>query len=51
MFKNYNSLRIIRVILGLLSIAAFLYSGLWPFAVIGLTLLVMALLIQNIYYT
>jgi uncharacterized membrane protein len=44
MFKNYNSLRIIRVILGLLSIAAFLYSGLWPFAVIGLILLVMALL-------
>jgi len=44
MFKNFNSLRIIRVILGSLSITAFVYSGLWPFAVIGLILLVLALL-------
>lgn len=44
MLKTFNSLRILRVILGLLSVAAFIYSGLWPFAVIGLTLLIMALL-------
>lgn len=44
MLKKFNSLRILRVILGSLSVAAFIYSGLWPFAAIGLTLLIMALL-------
>jgi hypothetical protein len=44
MFKKFNLLRIIRVILGLLSIAAFVYSGLWPFAIIGLILMVLAIL-------
>jgi hypothetical protein len=44
MLKTFNSLRILRVILGLLSVAAFIYSGWWPFAIIGFTLLIMALL-------
>jgi hypothetical protein len=44
MLKTFNSLRILRVILGLLSVAAFIYSGLWPFAIIGFTLLVLAIL-------
>jgi hypothetical protein len=44
MLKTFNSLRILRVILGMLSITAFIYSGLWPFALIGLILLTMAFL-------
>jgi uncharacterized membrane protein len=44
MLKSFNALRILRVILGMLSIIAFIYSGLWPFALIGLILLMMALL-------
>lgn len=44
MLKTFNSLRILRIILGLLSVAAFIYSGLWPFVLIGFTLLIMALL-------
>ena len=44
MLTTFNSLRVLRVALGLLSAVAFIYSGLWPFALIGVILLIMALL-------